>query len=74
MMVPRQSLTQLRSSVQKQAFETEKDPLPLLANTGVSVYNQASFTVGLCSNIDTFTEGRSFFYGWCGDPSPAAEG
>jgi hypothetical protein len=38
------------------------------------VYNQTSFTVCSCSNTDTFMEWRSFLYGWCGDPSPAAEG
>ena len=36
-------------------FETEKDLLPLLANTGRLVYNRQSSTAYSCSNNDTFT-------------------
>ncbi len=33
-------------------FGTEKDHLPLLANTGGSVYNQTSSTASSCTNDD----------------------
>jgi hypothetical protein len=36
-------------------FETEKEILSLLANTGGPVYNQTSFTAYSCLNNETFT-------------------
>src|SRR5215469_2086483 len=36
-------------------FETEKDPLPLLANSGGSLYNQTSLTASSCLNNAIFT-------------------
>jgi hypothetical protein len=55
-------------------FETEKEILSLLANTGRSVENQTSSTASSCLNNDRFMSWRSFFYDRCFDLSPAAEG
>jgi len=73
--MPRRTCTgYLGHPFKNKPFETEKDLLLLLANTGGWVYNQTSSTAYSCSINDALTGWRSFLYGWCCDTSPAAEG